>query len=280
MLIMAILFGGIGRYAESNLSPYASPRQPVAVVATPPISYVGECFWVAIVSLTLGMSVLRWPQLVRPTAICFLAKAAELGLSVISGFAGAAIESTAILGMPTAPDAALAQDPKLASVVVIASMLLNAAWSISFLLFYLYLGRTLWRIDSEFRNLAAGSLRSTPAPRMRRIIGAIAWFLAASVSVVIVGFQARILAEKVIDVGSAIRGGPANSSREARSKFARQMNDSAWQLATDSDAGSRIKAIALGNVENALRSRTRESPLPANARGGAIQDGRLLWCNR
>ena len=103
MLIMAILFGGIGRYAESNLSPYASPRQPVAVVAAPPISYVGECFWVAIVSLTLGMSVLRWPQLVRPTAICFLAKAAELGLSVISGFAGAAIESTAILGMPTAP---------------------------------------------------------------------------------------------------------------------------------------------------------------------------------
>jgi serine/threonine protein kinase len=253
MLIMAILFGGIGRYADSNLSPDGSPREPVAVVATPPISYVGECFWVAIASLTLGMSVLRWPQLVRPTAICFLAKAAELGLSVISGFAGAAVESASILGMPTAPDAALAQDPKLASVVVIASMLLNAAWSISFLLFYLHLGRTSWRIDSEFRNLAATSLQSTPAPRMRRMIGAIAWFLAVSASVVVVGFQAKTLAEKVIDVGAAIRGGPANLSREARSKFARQMNDSAWQLATDSDAGRRKKAIALGNVENALR---------------------------
>ncbi len=253
MLIMAILFGGMGRYADANLSFDDSPRQTGPVVVVAPRSYVGAFFWVTIVSLTVGMSVLRWPQLVRPTAICFLAKAAEHGLGVISGVAGSAIESAAILGMPTAPDAALAQDPKLASVIIIASMVLNAAWSISFLFFYLYLGRSAWRIDHEFRSLAARSLRSTPAPRMRRTIGALAWILAVSASLVIVGYQARTLAGKVIDLGAAIRGGRANASREARSRFAKQMNDSAWALATDSDAGSSIRAIALGNVENALR---------------------------
>jgi hypothetical protein len=51
--------------------------------------------------MTLSMVVLWWPQLVRPTAICFLAKAVQNGMAVVAGLVGIAASGISLLSPAT-----------------------------------------------------------------------------------------------------------------------------------------------------------------------------------
>ena len=87
-------------------------------------------------------------------------------------------------------------DESLTAIGVITSMFLNILWSLSFLFFYLYLGRRAWRVDSEFRRMAAPSLRSEKPPWVRRISGPIAWLMAGAATVALIGLQLNVFSER------------------------------------------------------------------------------------
>jgi hypothetical protein len=57
--------------------------------------------------LTMVMVVSRWPQWLRPTAFCFLAKAAQNGLDILDRLAGVLILGLAWLGLVPLPDGVL-----------------------------------------------------------------------------------------------------------------------------------------------------------------------------
>ena len=57
--------------------------------------------------LTIVMIVSRWPQLLRPVAFCFLAKAAQNGLDILDRLAGVLILGLARLGLAPLPAGAL-----------------------------------------------------------------------------------------------------------------------------------------------------------------------------
>ena len=86
-------------------------------------------------TVTVSMIVSRWPQLVRPTAVCFLAKAVQEGLTILAGLARLvslgrslfdATRGFADLGIPSSPGVGV-------SIVIGASSLLFLLWSFSFL---------------------------------------------------------------------------------------------------------------------------------------------------
>ena len=264
MAVMAIVFGGVAQYLTVSMTPGpAQESSPVPALETAS-GLVRVGFWVVIVSLTVGMSVLRWPQLVRPAALCFLAKALEHGLLIASGLVGIGLESIALFGTPWNPSTGLMRqcaaggamvqlaDESLASIGVITSMFLNILWSLSFLFFYLYLGRRAWRVDSEFRKMAAPALRSAKPPWMRRISGTIAWLVAGTAALALIGLQLNVLSQRAIGVTTAIREGTGSSARVDRAVFARRMSENAWRIAMDPDAGKSVKAAAVSSALDAL----------------------------
>src|SRR6202034_3554767 len=82
-------------------------------------------------------------------------------------------------------------------------------WSLALLFVYLSVGRRAWRIDGEFRRLAATSLRSVPIPRMRAWVGRLAWCGAIVSATLPLGWQVLNLTGKV----AAATGGDRGSNR-------------------------------------------------------------------
>ncbi len=121
--------------------------------------------------------------------------------------------------------------------------------SISFLVFFLYLGRRAWRIDQEYRSLAGQALGLTKMPTSRLWVGRVAWAAAFFYALVLIGTSAfnfyssviiflnmpRSVAVITSSTGAGITASPA------------EWNAHAWKLATDHDPSARnpIEAVRL-----------------------------------
>ena len=259
MLLLAFLFGGISEYFKANVGSPAPPEHNHPFLAGQQGTWLNAAFWIIISTMTLGMVVLRWPQLVRPTAICFLAKAAQNGLAVVAGLVGIAALGMSLLsparGLVVSGDS---DSSAIVSTVMISSIAANVLWASSLAFFYLYLGRRAWRIDQEFRKMAAGTLRSTPIPRVRRLIGILAWCLAIAFALSLVAWQTR-RTYQIIVKRIAEPTGSAQAGAQPKSAFARTMNQLAWQQLTDPDLAKRLPAAAVKEAEQAV-FRTLERP--------------------
>jgi hypothetical protein len=122
------------------------------------------------------------------------------------------------------------------------------------LLFFLYLGRRAWRVDQEYRRLAAGTHRAPLQSTHRTWLGSVAWCAAIYYALVLVGYSgyeiyltASTLASlpksyAVINspTGVLISGNP------------QEWNNHAWRLATASDPGQRDPAEAVRLAEQAI----------------------------
>jgi serine/threonine protein kinase len=244
MLVMAFFFGGIAQYITGN-SPTgeASAHRLNLKGAGDAVSLFA---WLVIVGLTLAMSILRWPQLVRPTAICFLVKAVQNGLSIVGSLAGVAFM---IFAMPIAGFASAADWTAAAvSAVMIPATILNIFVSLSFLLFYLYLGRQAWRVDQEFRRLAAESIQTATIPWSRRLIGALAWVMAIGFAVSLIVWEAFAVTQKVVDQPVSAPKFSGDRLDNAKAAIGLSMNDLAWRQATDPDPAKRSADKALENA--------------------------------
>ena len=233
MLLLAFLFGGISEYFKANVGSPTPPEHSHPFMAGQHGTWLNAAFWVTISTMTLGMVVSRWPQLVRPTAICFFAKAVQNGLAVVAGLIAIAASGLSLFSLARETVSAGDTDsPLIAPTVMISSIAANVLWASSLCFFYLYLGRRAWRIDQEFRDMAAGSLRSTPIPRVRGSIGMIAWCLAIAFALSLVAWQARRIFQNVIE-RIAEPTGSTDSGAFARAVFARGLNVRAWQQLTN-----------------------------------------------
>jgi serine/threonine protein kinase len=216
-------------------------------------------FAIVMTTVTVSMIVSRWPQLVRPTAVCFLAKAVQEGLTILAGLARLvslgrslfdATRGFADLGIPSSPGVGV-------SIVIGASSLLFLLWSFSFLFLYLHLGRRAWRIDQEFRRLAAGSLRSATVAPVRRAVATLAWCASIVCTLGLVGWQTW-----------SVYQGARGALDGAKATVAEELNTLAWQQATDPDPARRNPEEALRNSEQAVKTQPNDALL-LNTRGVA-----------
>jgi serine/threonine protein kinase len=263
MLLMAVLFGGAVDYLRVSAAGSAQPaaRGVDTVTVGPQFdTTLAFAFWLVIVSLTVTTFVSRWPQLVRPTAICFLAKAVQNGLAVLGSAAALPFLTLALLRENAGSVENQIVNPTVISTVMVSSRVIGGIWALSFLFFYLYLGRRAWRIDQEFRTMAAGSLRSATVPRTRDWFGRLAWCLAVGISLCLIGAQTAKFAQIVVDgVSRAKRGVPSDDEIDA---LARTMNDGAWNTVTDPSPESRGAPMAASAVMQAEQAVSRR---PDNA---------------
>jgi serine/threonine protein kinase/tetratricopeptide (TPR) repeat protein len=204
-------------------------------------------FAIVMTTLTVSMIVSRWPQLVRPTAVCFLAKAVQEALATLATLASllflvgrslfGATRGFADLGLPSWRGASVIQ------LLIVSGSLLFLIWSFSFLLLYLHLGRRAWRIDQEFRRLAASSLRSATVAPVRRTVATLAWFASIVCTLGLVGWTTWSLYQ-----------GAREALDGAKATVAEELNTLAWQQATDPDPARRIPEEALRNAEQAVKA--------------------------
>ena len=279
MLVMALVFGGVSDYVRTNDT--ASTSQDVEDAGHPFIStrtgsWITLAGWLTISSLTLGMSFLRWPQLVRPTAVCFLTKAGLSGLRVVSGLATVLFLVISLSRERPAIEALGNSNALLLPFVMIPVTFINILWSLSFLYFYLYLGRRAWRIDQEFRGLPPPD-RSAPRsiPWSRRSIGGVA-----------VG-RNQLCAEPDLMAGRT-RGSVGlwkgrlwpSSFRRAACKDTRRDGRAAQQgrLATGhrSQPRSTRFATGFGECSSGRQFRPRKRPVRLDARRRALSHERLF----
>ena len=253
MLIIACFFGGVSEYvvAGPDGTNTVAPIDPF--LSQSARSLTGFLAWLFITSLTVGMSFLRWPQLVRPTAVCFLAKAVQNGLSIAGGLAGIVVLTFGLwtVGMESFTTASASAF----SAVMIPATILNIIFSFSFLLFYLYLGRLAWRIDQEFRRLAANSTEPAAIPILRRWAGRLGWAMAIVFALIVwvreMGQSMQSVADKAVSAQSN-GSGPMGKTEEA---LGSQMNQLAWRQATDPDPAKRSAAEAIKNALQAVEYR-------------------------
>ncbi len=264
MLLMALLFGrGVDylRVDTGDATLQAAGEAQNWWLATRLDPSINVVFWIAIGSLTVAMFVSRWPQLVRPTAICFLAKAVQNGLAVLTSVASLVFLVLALLSEPrTAAFDDEIIDSRILSSVLVSSRLIRGIWALSFFLFYLYLGRRAWRIDEEFRTMAAASLPRAAIPRARQLLGRFAWLLAVALSVAIIGSQTAKIALIVVDGVGRMKRGTAPDAEIV--KFAQTMNDAAWHTVTDPNLDNRSVPMATAAVMQAEQAVSRR---PDNA---------------
>jgi serine/threonine protein kinase len=257
MLIMAFLFGGLSDYVRNNGTSPAAVT-PIHPLLSPEVgSGVSLFSWLVIISLTLGMGFLKWPQLVRPTAICFLAKSVQSGLNIAGSVAGVIVMIFVLSSGKIQPLDNVGA--AVASVVMIPATILNIIVSLSFLLFYLFLGRRTWRIDQEFRRLAAGTLQSAAMPRLRRWSGSLAWALAIAFAVSVCLWEAGFATQQIIQQAASPSPGFSGPIEKSKQALGSEMNDSAWHQATDPDPAKRSADKAL---ENALQAVAYEPDNP------------------
>ena len=123
------------------------------------LSLVGViCF----TGLAAGLAFCKWPQLVRPTAFCFLAKVVQMVLGIFGNAVGSAVAGFATWPVLCRRPASSARTPEAFGVGFGAAALFvfGTFVSVSLLVFFLYLGRRAWRIDQEYRSMAGGAARA------------------------------------------------------------------------------------------------------------------------
>jgi serine/threonine protein kinase len=252
---------------------------------------VNLAFASVMTALTVGMIFSRWPQLVRPTAVCLFAKAAQLGLMLIAALATIGAIGLSILGLvPGFADVGISDKvvPAVTAIAVFATVVYGF-WLSSFIFFDLYLGRRAWRIGQEMLSLAANSPGSRSIPVRRRAIGTLARCAAIAIAAATIGWQAWAFYQRVaesslvarsedIDSMQAITDVFLTSTRFATSsrkrstrtntEIADKFNEIAWRQATDPEPAARLPTQALANAEKAVAARP-DDPLILNTRGVA-----------
>jgi hypothetical protein len=239
-LLMAILFGSAGEYVRSSIGAQPESSDVNLILTSPARTGLDMAFWSVITCLTLGLFVSRWPQLVRPTSLCFLAKAVQSGLAVLASAVGIALVAFSLFRNRGGCDGDRILGPTFVSTIQLPSMAVNGIVSLSFLFLYLYLGRRAWRIDREFRAMAARSLPSSAIPWLRRLIGRLAWCLAVASSVGLIAWQAASLARTLLGVGGVLAGEIVEARGAA---LAERMNVAAWR-SWSSSSTSRASSAA------------------------------------
>jgi hypothetical protein len=203
--------------------------------------------------LAAGLAFWKWPRLVRPTAFCFLAKVVQTVLGFLATLEGAAIMGFAALG--TSP-AAPVQSAMIigAGLGVVATVIFGTLLHVSFLVFYLYLGRRAWRIDQEYRSLAGQSLALDKLPASRLWVSRLAWAAALFYAVVLIGSAAFNLYGGVIALWNMPKG-PVVFTSSTGVKITYKPDDlhtNAWKFATDPDPSARNPAEAVRLAERAV----------------------------
>jgi serine/threonine protein kinase len=183
----------------------------------------------ALLALTGSLAYLKWPQLARPTALCFLAKVPATILGMIGSLLSSWLASMS------------AGVPPLLAVPVMSIFGLGSLASVSLLIFFFYVGRRAWRIDQEYRSLASRVESKKARSSSRKWLGGLALAGAISYALTVNGVLAvadyaallavvkspKTYAEVSAPGGPIIRGNP------------REWNTTAWKLATDADPSER-----------------------------------------
>jgi serine/threonine protein kinase len=262
MLVLALVFGGVSEYVKGSGT--SSTVEGVEDARHPFLSSeAGASFnlaaWLIISSLTVGMSFLRWPQLVRPTAVCFLAKAGLNGVHVISSLATIVFLTLSFLRDPTAIDELGHGGVSLLPSVLIPATFLNMIVSLLFLSSYLYLGRRAWRVDQELRDLAAGSIRSADIPWSRRVIGVVAWVLAIGFALILIVWDGGVATQSVVEKALSARKAGGGALEKMQGLMGSQLNKVAWQQLTDPDPSKRGSGPALMTALQAVDADPRNA---------------------
>jgi serine/threonine protein kinase len=261
MLIMAFLFGGATDYVRATINPQVVTAGGDAALLNQLGGWVRPIFWIVMTSLTLTMFIARWPQLVRPVSTCFLAKAAQSGITVLGN-----LVNVASLAWSLAREKSLSFDdevlsPAIASTIMLSSTAVGTLWALSFVFFFLYLGRRAWRINQEFRTMATGSIHFAATPWRRRFIGGLAWCLVVVSSVCLIGWQTTKVA---LTVAGGVFGplGGRDAANDRTDMLAETMNAGAWRSATDPNPENHSRPKAMAAVIQAEQAVARR---PENA---------------
>jgi tetratricopeptide (TPR) repeat protein len=137
--------------------------------------------------------------------------------------------------------------------VMIPATIVNVFWSLSFLFFYLYLGRRAWRIDQELRGLTAGSIRAGDIPWLRRSIGRLAWALAIGFASSLIVWEGGVAMLAI--VGKSLESGKESGAtlENIEDAVGPQLNKIAWQQATNPDPAARVPNAALVTALQAVK---------------------------
>ena len=232
----------------------------------------------SIAGLSAALVFGRWPQVVRPTALCFLSKVVANGLSMVATLLSSTVVASALVGvLPEAGQDVAASTAVVASVGGAAFLALSMFISASLLVFYFYLGRRAWRIDQEYRSLAGAVLRSDTTSHRRQALGRIAW--AAGILYVVVN-----VGGSVYNLFSSASAAPQHAELICRRKVVNRILDQwrPWGMEhsrVEADHGFRHQPAPPGASRAVSREgsggRAQEFQLPHDARGRPIPDGRF-----
>ncbi len=216
----------------------------------------------SIAGLSAALVFGRWPQVVRPTALCFLSKVVANGLSMLATLLSSTVVASALFGIrPEIGQDVPGSMAVVASVGGAALLALSMFISASVLVFFFYLGRRAWRIDQEYRGLAGAMNRIDTTSRRRRALGRLAWAAGILYVVLNVGgsvYNLFLSASAALDMpksfavvksptGFSISGDPG------------EWNKLAWNLTTDPDINQRDPAQALPLAEKAVAAEPKNS---------------------
>jgi serine/threonine protein kinase len=209
----------------------------------------GLCF----AGLAACLAFWKWPQFVRPTAFCFLAKVVQTVLGMVGNIVGSAVLGYAALGA--------VPEERIPSAIVIgggvgaaATLVFGTLISGSLLVFFLYLGRRAWRIDQEYRILADQLLALAKMPASRLWIGRLAWAAALFYALVLIGSSAFNLYGSVVALKTMPKTAAVivSSTGAAITLNPVEWNNHAWRLATDPDPSARDSTEAVRLAEQAV----------------------------
>jgi len=204
----------------------------------------------------------RWPQLVRPTALCFLSKVVGIALQLLATVLGSAVMGYALFGViPSAEKGNAAAMAVGATFGTAAILALSTLVTVSLLVFYLYLGRKAWRIDQEYRGLAGKSQETAATPPLRKWLGRLAWGAAIYYALVLVGDSVNNLYSGVITLLTMPKSFAVikSSTGVSISGNPQEWNNRAWKLATDSDVNQRDPAEAVRLAEQTVAAEPKNA---------------------
>jgi hypothetical protein len=139
------LLGGIVQFLASAAAFKDARLVPTTIV----LPLVGAAWMFA---LTVAFGALRWPQLARPAAICFLGSAVAGIISILGSLM-----------------AAFATGRLLEGSIMVAITLLGAMVFISYYAFFFYIGRRALAIDRDYRQIVADD--EAEVDPTRRVVG-------------------------------------------------------------------------------------------------------------
>jgi serine/threonine protein kinase len=208
-----------------------------------------------IAGLSAGLVFGKWPQLVRPTALCFLSKMVGIVLSLLSTIVSSAVIGTALLGVVPAGGRENSVAFAITATLSGATLLIvSTLFTISLLVFYLYLGRRAWRIDQEYRTLVGGAGQPALIPSSRKWLSRIAWCAAIYYAIVYVGDSIHTIYTGVTTLGTMPKSYAVihSSTGVTISGNPQEWNNRAWRLANDADPNERNPAEAVRLAERVI----------------------------